>query len=68
MLRDGHLYLIFKLFRTRRRDAIAAIFAEDPNILSLGRFKRSLQKRLRRSQRRPTLFARFLSNIEYKHG
>jgi len=48
----------FLEFRPRTRPAVAAIFAEDPNILSFGRFKRSLQKNLRRNQKRPSVFAR----------
>jgi hypothetical protein len=68
------------LFRPRTLPAIAAIFAENPNIMEFGRFKRSsswedsnymefarlkrsLQNSLRRNQKRPTFFARFLKSL-----
>jgi hypothetical protein len=70
------------LFRPRTLPAVAAIFAENPNIMEFGRFKRSLswedsnylefarlkrslQNSLRRNQKRPTFFARFLKKFIY---
>ncbi len=57
----------FEILRPRTRPAIAVIFAEDPNILSFGRFKRSLLNNLRRNQRRPTFFSRFFNLSHYSN-
>lgn len=46
-------------FRPRTKPAIAVIFAENPNIMSFSRLKRSLQSRMKRSQKRPSTWYRW---------